>query len=130
MTDTTIGRTPPGANTRSTVNDRLTSGRRDTLRVIDGGRTTLPLRLTIEERHAIEAEIERLIASLDLADGDCDLEDDDPSGDHLDIFGEPSSDDGATLLPLRPIYGDDQRRGPINELEARRAYHRTQVRGR
>lgn len=74
----------------------------------------LPRMLTREDRRIVARHIESLIALLDEADGDCDLEDDDPAGDHLDSYGEPHSDDGARISALRPAYGIDQRRGPIN----------------
>ncbi len=51
---------------------------------------------------------------LDQRAGDCDLEDDDPAGDPLDILGEAQSDDGRALLAIRPHYDVDQSAGPTN----------------
>lgn len=73
-------------------------------------------------RLEIEREVERLIALLDAADGDCDLEDDDPSGDPLDLVGEASSDDGRGLLLTRPVWALDQTEGPVNHHQAQREY--------
>lgn len=82
---------------------------------IRGGATALPLSLISQaipmlSRHELAALTERLIDRLDILDGNCDLEDDDPleeddhSGTDLD-FGEY---DEAALLPP-PTYGIDQR---------------------
>ncbi|MCW6529730.1 hypothetical protein NED98_05680 [Sphingomonas sp. MMSM20] len=76
----------------------------------------------LANRRAIEDEIERLIGLLDLVDGDCDLEDDDPAGDPLDEHGEAPSHDGYELVATRPVYGLDQSLGPINYREAERGY--------
>lgn len=80
-------------------------------------------------RVAIEAEIamhldrvEYLIARLDRTDGEPDLEDDDPAGDPLEMYGEAASDDGQPLMATLPLYGVDQSTGPINEHAAARAY--------
>lgn len=80
------------------------------------------------QRQLIEVEIElhlsratRLIARLDRADGDPDLEDDDPAGDTLDEHGEAPTEDGTEHLGVLPLYGLDQSLGPINEREAHRA---------
>lgn len=82
--------------------------------------------LPSHRRKLIEAEIElclrrveRLIARLDRADGDPDLEDDDPAGGAIDDQGE-----GDELLPLLPVYVLDQTSGPINERAALRERHR------
>jgi hypothetical protein len=69
-------------------------------------------------RPQIERLAEGLIAALDTLDGDPDLEEDDHSGDPLDLEGEAPADDGAVLMTARPIYGADQTQGPINEREA------------
>ena len=74
--------------------------------------------LTREDRRAIAAQIEALIAVLDAADGDCDLEDDDPAGGNPDDVGEVP--DWLPRFPL-PVYGIDQRRGPTNAREHWRA---------
>ena len=79
---------------------------------------TINLGINSFDRYAIECQIEELIALLDLVDGDPDLEDDDPSGDPLDR-GEMPCD--GELLAMKPVYGDDQTLGPINEYEAKRA---------
>lgn len=70
-------------------------------------------------RAEIEAEIEAhltrvtlLIARLDRADGDCDIEEDDPAGDPLDK-GEEDEARGARV----PVFGVDQTREPINQRE-------------
>ncbi|MEH3046153.1 hypothetical protein [Sphingomonas adhaesiva] len=55
---------------------------------------------------------------LDARAGDCDLEDDDPAGDPLDIDGEHPCDDASTILAMRPVYGADQSLGPVNGLVA------------
>lgn len=93
-------------------------------RVIKGGRDMSPFHLSADERRAIEWEIERLIATLDLADGDTDLE---PEEDAC-----AAGDDGCGALLLdgqtvwgsdhdepyrntpRPIYGINQTRLPLN----------------
>lgn len=59
--------------------------------------------------------VERAIEHLDAMAGDCDLEEDDPSGDPLDR-GE--LDEGIML----PKYGPDQSLGPINFGAAYREY--------
>lgn len=71
------------------------------------------------------AHVERLIAVLDRADGDCDREDDDPAGDPLDERGEAPADDGRGILVTLPLYDADQRRGPINRGSANRAWLRS-----
>lgn len=68
------------------------------------------------------------IALLDAADGEIDLEDDDPSGDPLDEHGEHPTDTAQVLLPTRPRYGVDQSKGPINEREAHRAWQLSMLR--
>ncbi len=55
---------------------------------------------------------------LDQRDGDVDLEDDDPAGDTLEEHGEHPTDDGTTMLAVKPAYSIDQSRGPINEQAA------------
>lgn len=79
--------------------------------------TTAMRRGATGHRSQIEAEIERrlaeaetLIALLDAFDGDCDLEDDDPAGDLLEIYGEQ---DGVDLP--RPVYAVDQS-FPLNQF--------------
>lgn len=76
--------------------------------------------LSFRRREKIETEIEtllervdQLLGRLDRADGDCDLEDDDPAGDILDK-GEALGDSGAGIMKTLPIYGVDQRTGPTN----------------
>jgi len=76
----------------------------------------------LANREAIENEIERLIALLDMCDGDPDLEDDDPAGDTLDEHGEAVGHHGQGLLPTLPRYGLDQSLGPINHDEAERSW--------
>lgn len=83
-------------------------------------RASISWPMSREQRLQIEQEVEHLIALLDAVDGDCDLEDDDPSGDPLDMGGEASSDDGRGLLPTRPIWALDQSGGPSNYREASR----------
>lgn len=72
----------------------------------------------------LSAIADAAIAILDQRAGDCDLEDDDPAGDPLDISGEYQSDDGREILAMLPIYGADQTLGPINEAAALRAHYR------
>jgi hypothetical protein len=102
------------------------------------GATPLPLgiALTAAERAAVEAAVEQLIAVLDAADGDPDVE---LNGDELDGMnagedefqhhyglgpGCPISDPGGgdvgdegeqELAEMVPHYGDDQTRGPTND---------------
>lgn len=79
-------------------------------------------------RHLPPADLatiaELAIDWLDRIGGDCDLEDDDPAGEPLD-FGEAEEWRGV----LKPVYGINQTRGPINEREAVQAYHRALERG-
>lgn len=81
-------------------------------------------RAQIEERITRHLSIaHQLIGILDAIDAPFeDLEDDDPSGDVLEIHGEAPSDDGRPLYPVRPIYGIDQSAGPTNEHAAYRAH--------
>lgn len=83
--------------------------------------------LSSSDRAAIEQTVEQLIALLDTADGDPDLEDDDPAGDPLDERGEAPSDNGTDLLPVLPRYGDDQTAGPVNERDGLRALRAVQL---
>ena len=75
-----------------------------------------PAELTPFDRRMIGDIIEQLVEVLDLAAGGFDLEDDDHSGDALDV-GE-----GEQEYELRPVYGLDQSLGPINEHAASGAY--------
>lgn len=84
---------------------------------------------SLQRRAAIEAEIEMhlhrvtlLIGRLDRQDGDCDLEDDDPAGDPLDLNGEMPDDEGRGILPTQPLYGVDQSAGPLNTAAANTEY--------
>lgn len=70
----------------------------------------------------LQAIVAAAIDILDQRAGDCDLEEDDHSGDLLDIEGEPPSDDGRPISKMLPLYGIDQSRGPINHAEATQAY--------
>lgn len=72
--------------------------------------------LTPAHRARIEDQVETLIALLDADDGDPDLEDDDPGGDHLDA-GELDESRG---LPS-PVFGLDQTQRPSNEWEVWRS---------
>jgi hypothetical protein len=83
----------------------------------------------LANRVEIENEIERLIALLDLADGDWDAEDDDPAGDPLDERGEEPASCGRELLTMMPIYGSDQTRGPINKEAALQLRDRQRMAG-
>lgn len=56
-------------------------------------RTRHPFYLSRRQRHRIEALIERLIATLDAADGDCDRE---PEPDEDDDF------EGSLVPPVSP----------------------------
>lgn len=91
---------------------------------ITGAHTCAPISTVLDQaaRLQIEEEVERLLALLDAADGDCDLEDDDPSGDPLDLVGEASSDDGRGLLLTPPVWALDQTEGPVNHQQAQREY--------
>lgn len=64
------------------------------------------------------ADLKAIAATaIDLLDeraGDCDLEDDDPAGDPLDIDGEHPCDDATSILAMRPVCGLDQSLGPLN----------------
>ena len=87
-----------------------------------------PFRILPHHRRvAIETEIELhlqrvslLIARLDRADSDPDLEDDDPAGDPLDEHGEAPTDDGQPLLRMMPLWAVNQATGPLNERVALR----------
>ena len=83
--------------------------------------------LRLLSRRKLETLIEAAIALLDAADGDTDLEDDDPAGDYLDERGEAPTDNGAKLLPMLPRYGRNQTRGPLNEKAAHRQWMRDQL---
>lgn len=72
----------------------------------------------------VQAVVVAAIDILDSRENDCDLEDDDPSGDPLEILGECQSDDGREVLAMLPKYGADQTLGPINEADARQAHYR------
>jgi hypothetical protein len=95
---------------------------------ITGAQSRAPANLAAAIRRAtIEAEIEAsldhvsvLLARLDRDDGDCDLEDDDPAGDPLDIDGEAPTGDGRALSPVLPVWAIDQRCEPINSREPTR----------
>lgn len=89
----------------------------------------------LANRAAIEDEIERLIALLDGADGDPDIEPEDDyciAGDDGcglarsmtggTAWGAPEEEPGV----LVPRYGEDQSAGPINFNAALRAYERRQ----
>lgn len=71
-------------------------------------------------RASLEAAIENMIALLDVIDGDCDLEEDDPAGGNVD--DERQLDDAR----LMPAYRIDQNQGPSNYARALQAYHREQ----
>lgn len=73
-----------------------------------GEARTLPFPLPPMDRHAIEEQIECLIALLDDIDGDADIEDDELG-------------DVNTRYSIIPRYGVDQTQRPINEEEAREA---------
>lgn len=63
-------------------------------------------------RPQIEQLIEKSIALLDLIDGDPDLE--------AEVDEEDDDPGEEERLPVLPAYGEDQSRGPINELAALR----------
>ena len=79
-------------------------------------------RLTAECRQAIGDEIERLLALLDIIDGDCDLEPEDDmcaAGDDGCGYFSCGSVSGwgsiaEATLPTIPQYGADQSEGPID----------------
>lgn len=66
--------------------------------------------------------VDVLIAWLDSHDDDLDLEEDDHSGDPLELNGEAPSDDGRGVLPQRPFYGVNQDAAPLNYAEAHSAF--------
>jgi hypothetical protein len=74
---------------------------------------TISLGLSSLDRKAIEQQIETLIDLLDQLDGDPDLEEDELACDPLDL-GEAD-----VCMKLRPLYGIDQSRGPLNAHQAR-----------
>jgi len=90
---------------------------------------TLPFRRQRmeDEVEVLLARVERLLACLDAIDGDPDAEEDDPSGDPLDLLGEMPSDDGRPLLPERPLWAVDQEAGPTNYREASRAHQAAEM---
>jgi hypothetical protein len=94
---------------------------------LPGAATPVERFLSQFDRAQLAGFIEVAIGLLDMADGDPDREDDDPAGDPLDITGEPQSDDGRSLYPTLPAYGEDQRRGPINHKAAQRAHYLSQI---
>ena len=94
-----------------------------------GVRRTNSSRLPIHVRAAISSELTMLfdrvgllLARLDNEDDDPDLEEDDPSGDPLEVNGEAPDDEARGVLPIRPFYGVDQTSGPTNYVEAQSAY--------
>lgn len=94
-----------------------------------GVRRTNTSRLPNHVRAAISAEltmlfdrVDLLLARLDKDDGDPDLEEDDPSGDPLEVNGEAPDDEARGVLPIRPFYGVDQTSGPTNYAEAQATY--------
>lgn len=74
----------------------------------------VPRTLRPEDRYAIEAQIEALIALLDADDGDPDFEPEDDLG----IDDMPHDQEH----PLVPAYGIDQSAGPVNHAIACQAY--------
>lgn len=72
-------------------------------------------------RTEIEDAIEELISLLDRMDGDVDLEPEIDGG--FEELGEASSNDGAEILPVRPIWGEDQTAEPVNYQAARTEWH-------
>ena len=67
----------------------------------------------------LSAIAEAAISILDQRAGDCDLEEDDHSGDPLD-FNEAPTDDARPLSRIMPIYGCSQVDGPLNSADASR----------
>lgn len=74
------------------------------------------MRLHPADRAAIEDHIEQLLYMLDQDDGDCDIEEDDPSYDPL----EDNEALGFEPLPTLPIYAVDQSLSPVNQRECKR----------
>lgn len=72
--------------------------------------------------------VDVLLARLDDAEPDPDLEEDDHSGDPLELVGEALDDDGRGIMPTRPLYATDQSAGPINYAEAQSAYRAEETR--
>ena len=70
----------------------------------------VPRYLRPEDRYAVEAQIEALIALLDDEDGDPDLEPEDDFG----VCDTPHDQEH----PLVPAYGIDQSAGPVNHAIA------------
>lgn len=83
--------------------------------------------ITPAMRAAIEIHIENMIALLDTADGDPDIEDDDPAGDPLGRGEEEDWRPNGIVLS-RPVYGADQSRGPVNERQVANEYYRAMER--
>lgn len=81
-------------------------------------------RLTIETRLAECLDLaDLLIAALDADEAPFeDIEDDDPSGDTLELRGEAPSDDGRDIYSTLPLYAVDQSEGLINDRVAFRAH--------
>lgn len=74
--------------------------------------------LSSVDRKEIEAIIEHLIGVLDFADGDIDMEDDDPAGGNVEDEGEA---DFSLGLPF-PVYGVNQDTIPLNDDEIAREW--------
>ncbi len=94
------------------------------LRIVKKGRPLQPFELALElgrpaAIRMIGDHIEALIDVLDQLSGDCDLEEDDPSGDPSDQ-GEPEPWRREGISMAQPRYGEDQSKGPINKASAER----------
>jgi hypothetical protein len=74
-------------------------------------------RFRIANRREIEQEIERLIGLLDAADAP--FEGLEPEED-IEHDGREEQE----VMPVRPVYGLDQSKGPTNEREGYRAYRK------
>lgn len=77
-------------------------------------------RFALANRAQIEDEIERLVELLDMADAPA--EDLEPEEDHA-VDDKPCDAGPEDFLPVLPVYGIDQSRGPMNEREGRRSHH-------
>lgn len=98
------------------------------IRIVKNGRPLQPFELALElgrpaAMRMIGDHIEALIDTLDQLSGDCDLEEDDHSGDPSDC-GEPEEWKREGIEIAHPRYGEDQTKYPVNKMMAYREWHR------